>query len=139
MGCLTPSPVVAVKQKVLLIEDNVDSAEMMQLLFEELGHSVSVAWDGQTGLELAEKIVPDTVFCDIGLPGAMNGYAVAKEIRRRQALSGIYLIALTGYVHPEDVRRAEMAGFDLHIAKPVGLDVLEGAVALRQHIGRVAT
>jgi two-component system CheB/CheR fusion protein len=123
-----PSPDSRVKRKVLLIEDNADAAESMRMLLTLSGHSVSTAVDGPQGIELAEKVRPEIIFCDIGLPGSMNGYDVAREIRRRESLAGVYLIALTGYGQPEDIRQAEAAGFDLHLVKPAGPDTLEEAI-----------
>jgi two-component system CheB/CheR fusion protein len=122
-------PAAVAKRRVLIIEDNVDVAESMRMLLAINGHTVSVAGDGQTGISLAEKMSPEIIFCDIGLPGSMNGYAVAEEIRRMKTLRGVHLVALTGYGQPEDIRRAEAAGFNLHLIKPVEPSVLEDVIA----------
>ena len=116
-------------RKVLLIEDNIDTAETMRMLLELEGHRVSVAGSGPKGIEVAEKERPDVIFCGIGLPGTMNGYDVAQEIRRRKTLPDVYLIALTGYGQPDDIRKAESAGFDLHLTKPVDTSALQRAIA----------
>src|SRR6185295_9134585 len=124
---------------VLIIEDNIDAAESMKMMLEHEEHSVAVAGTGQSGIELAEKMLPEVIFCYIGLPGSMNGYDVAKEIRRRKSLVNTQLVALTGYGRPEDVLRAETAGFDLHLVKPLEPGVLEDTVAkmnLRQETAR---
>jgi len=84
-----------------------------------LGHQVDVAQDGRTGLDKANHLEPDVVVCDIGLPGHMDGYDVAKTIRSTPRLAEAYLIALTGLGNPSDKIRAERAGFNAHLTKPV--------------------
>jgi signal transduction histidine kinase/CheY-like chemotaxis protein len=106
-------------RRVLVIEDNVDAAESMQMLLELSGFEVATAADGRAGLEAARRFKPDVVLCDIGLPGGMDGYAVARELRADEALRPLRLIALTGYGQAEDQRRAYAEGFDLHLTKPV--------------------
>jgi CheY-like chemotaxis protein len=76
-------------------------------------------------LGAAGRFHPDIVFCDIGLPGGLDGYAVARALRGEPAGSSACLIALTGYGQEEDQRRAHAAGFDLHLTKPVDPDALE--------------
>ena len=110
---------------VLIIEDNADAAESLQLLLELFGHQVATARDGLSGVEMARRLRPDVVLCDIGLPRGMDGYAVARELRRDESLQGVRLIALTGYGQSEDQRRARDAGFDLHLTKPVDPTALE--------------
>jgi CheY-like chemotaxis protein len=80
---------------------------------------VATAGDGRAGLERARRFRPDVVLCDIGLPGGLDGYAVARELRADPAFAGLRLIALTGYGQAEDQRQAHEAGFDLHLTKPV--------------------
>jgi PAS domain S-box-containing protein len=105
--------------RVLVIEDNADAAESMQLLLELRGFEAVIAGDGAAGLELVRRFRPDVVLCDIGLPGALDGYAVARELRADPAFAALRLIALTGYGQAEDQRQAHAAGFDLHLTKPV--------------------
>lgn len=109
----------ATVNRVLVIEDNPDTAESMRMLFAMTGHTVAIAHAGPAGLELARTFQPQVVVCDIGLPGGMDGYAVARAIRRDPALAGIRLIALSGYGQEEDRRRSREAGFDVHLVKPV--------------------
>ena len=89
---------------------------------------MEVVHDGTIGLERARSFHPDVVLCDIGLPG-MDGYAVARALRADPASSSAYLVAVTGYASPEDARRAAGAGFDLHLGKPVPIEVLEEVLA----------
>jgi CheY-like chemotaxis protein len=104
--------------RILVIEDNPDTAETLQTFLETGGSTVDVAYDGPSGLQIAHERVPDVVVCDIGLPGAMDGYAVARAVRADSKLSSARLIALTGYGQAEDQRRAVEAGFDAHVTKP---------------------
>ncbi|HYG74127.1 MAG TPA: ATP-binding protein [Planctomycetota bacterium] len=115
------------RKKVLLIEDNIDSAETLKILLELMGHNVAVAHNGQEGLSRASDLRPQVILCDIGLPG-IDGYEVAKAIRSRQLVTNCHLIAMTGYGQEEDQRRARDAGFDMHLTKPVDPVVLEAVV-----------
>jgi two-component system CheB/CheR fusion protein len=108
---------------VLVIEDSEDAAEGLRAVLALQGHDVQVALDGATGLALARTTHPDVVLCDIGLPG-MDGFQVARAIRHDETLKGTYLIALSGYARPDDLKRATDAGFDRHIAKPPSIQQL---------------
>jgi PAS domain S-box-containing protein len=103
--------------RVLIIEDNQDAADSLQILLELSGHRAEVAYTGKDGLDASRRQPPQVVLCDIGLPGGMNGYDVARGLRAE--LPDIHLIALTGYAQEEDQRRAREAGFDRHLTKPV--------------------
>lgn len=111
-------------RRCLVIEDHVDAAESLALLLRLIGHEVEVAFDGLQGLEAARRFGPEVVLCDIGLPGALDGYATARAFRDDPELRSAYLIALTGYGQEEDRRRALEAGFDTHLTKPADLDAL---------------
>jgi signal transduction histidine kinase len=115
--------------RVLVIEDSVDAAESMRLLLTLCGHQVEVAAAGSAGLDAARARRPDVVLCDIGLPGGMDGYAVARALRADPALATTHLIALTGYGQAEDQRRAREAGFDLHLVKPIDFNELQRILA----------
>jgi CheY-like chemotaxis protein len=103
--------------RVLIVEDNADGREMLRLLLEMAGHKVEVARDGVEGLEVALRDHPDVAVTDIGLP-RLDGYGLAERLR---AVFGpdIFLIAHTSYGQPEDRRRAFVAGFNVHLTKPV--------------------
>jgi PAS domain S-box-containing protein len=115
-------------RKILVVEDNHDTADSLREVLEIAGHRVAVAYGGREGVEAAKEFRPDIVLCDIGLPG-LDGYAVARELRQDATLSTAVLVALTGYAGPEDRRRAREAGFDRHLAKPVELATLGRLVA----------
>jgi two-component system CheB/CheR fusion protein len=116
-------------RRCLVIEDNLDAAESMGLLLELSGHKVEIAHDGRQGLEAARRFQPDVVLCDIGLPGGLDGYEVARRMRQDPELGGVRLIALTGYGQEEDQRRAHEAGFDVHLTKPADPERLERLLA----------
>lgn len=111
--------------RLVLIEDNEDSAEMLQQMLELSGHTVNIANHGRAGIELMRNLAPDATVCDLGLPHGMSGFDVAEEVRRDERLRGIKLIALSGYGRPEDKARSAEAGFDVHLTKPVDVRTLE--------------
>lgn len=114
--------------RILLVEDNKDTAESLQMLLELLGHRVCVVHDGAAGVAAARASAPDVMLVDIGLPG-MDGYEVAKLVRAEKGLERVVMVALTGYGRDEDRRRALAAGFDHHLVKPVNPDALSALVA----------
>ncbi|HEV3120372.1 MAG TPA: MASE1 domain-containing protein, partial [Isosphaeraceae bacterium] len=121
-----PGPAPAGKGcRVLVIEDNRDGAESMRRLLKLAGHQVEVADAGGTGLVAARQFRPDAVVCDLGLPGGMSGYDVARGLRGDAELAGAYLIALTGYSQNEHRELASEAGFDVLLTKPVNFDDLQ--------------
>jgi two-component system CheB/CheR fusion protein len=109
---------------VLVIEDNADAAETLREALELEGLSVTLATDGAIGMAEARRTSPDLVICDIGLPGDLDGYGVARAMRADPVLQDTPLIALTGYAGPEDRARAKEAGFDRHLSKPSSIEEL---------------
>ena len=116
------------KLRVLIVEDNVDAAEMLDLLISELGHLTKVAHDGSRAITAAREFVPDVVFMDIGLP-VMNGYAVVRALRELPEFASAHFAAVTGWGQDEDRRKAREAGFDSHFTKPLSPAVLEELLA----------
>ncbi|BDG04169.1 hybrid sensor histidine kinase/response regulator [Anaeromyxobacter oryzae] len=112
------------RRRVLVIDDNEDGASTLKEVLELSGHEVRVAVDGPSGIALAHAFDPDVVLCDIGLPG-MDGYDVARALRADDTTRRAYLIALSGYALPDDLRRARDAGFDRHQAKPPTIESLD--------------
>ena len=111
-------------QRVLIVEDQDDSREMLRVLIESMGHIVLERADGGTGLAAIEQEYPDVALIDIGLP-VMSGYEVARRVRENPRLDDVLLIALTGYGRDSDVAMATAAGFDAHVTKPADLHVIE--------------
>jgi CheY-like chemotaxis protein len=111
--------------RVLVVEDNLDSAESLRRLLALCGYQVMVAHTSQQGLETATKLQPHIVLCDIGLPDG-DGYVVGSILRQSAHTSKARLIAVTAYGEAVDRRRALAAGFDQHLVKPVDPKVLLG-------------
>lgn len=105
-------------RRILLVDDNTDSAESLGELLALSGHEVRTAADGPAALRAYDEFRPDVVLCDLGLPG-MSGYEVGRTLRTRPGGSALFLAALTGYSEASDRSRTAQAGFDLHLVKPV--------------------
>ncbi len=100
------------------------------MLLEILGHEVRVAFNGAEGLKLALRWTPDVVLSDIGLP-ELDGYEVARRLRKEPGFRDILLVAITGYNGEDDRRRSKEAGFDHHLAKPADVRELQRVLAAR--------
>jgi len=116
------------QRRVLLVDDNEDSAEMLGELVAELGHVARVAFDGPGALAIAGEFAPDIAVLDIGLP-VMDGYEVAARLRERLATRCPRLVALSGYGQDKDKARSLEAGFSLHLTKPIDAKELAAVLA----------
>ena len=105
-------------RSILVVDDNMDAADSLSYLLRSFGHDVQVALNGPDALEATVMFLPDVVFLDIGMPG-MDGYEVARRLRRRAGLENTILVALTGYGSDTDRRHSFEAGFDVHLVKPI--------------------
>ena len=114
--------------RVLVADDNRDSADSSATLLQLDGHDVRVAYSGVDALRLVEEFAPQLALLDIGMPG-MNGYELARRIRATERGRSILLVAVTGWGQEEDKRLAEAAGFDEHRAKPVDFSSLQDLIA----------
>jgi CheY-like chemotaxis protein len=114
--------------RVLIVDDNADLVEMLSFLVSGFGHEVSTAENGASAVTMAMAFKPDVVLLDVGLP-VMSGFEVARALRRHHATATAYLVAMTGWGQPEDRERTREAGFDHHLTKPAGPDVLEDLLA----------
>jgi CheY-like chemotaxis protein len=115
-------------QRVLVVDDNVDAAESIGVLLQLWGHDVRLANGGEAALELASEFHPQVVLLDIGLP-VMDGYEVARRLRRELQARDAVIVALTGYGQDSDRRQAQQAGFDHHLTKPVEPEALQDLLA----------
>ncbi len=115
-------------RRILVVDDNRDSAESLATLLRLIGNEVRTAHDGRQALEVAAQQQPDMVLLDIGLP-ELNGYEVARRLRTEPGYGRAVLVALTGYGGEEDRRRSLSAGFDHHMVKPVDFDALQTLLA----------
>ena len=111
-------------RRMLVVDDNVDSAESMALVLRLQGHEVRLAYDGQSALEEAQSFRPEVMFLDLDLP-KMDGYEVARRLRLEPAMRYMTLVAMTGYGQEEDRQRTKEAGFQLHLVKPVDFNKVE--------------
>jgi signal transduction histidine kinase len=115
-------------RRVLLVDDNRDSAESLAQLLQLFGHEIWQAYSGRDAVATACSRRPDLVLLDIGMPD-LSGYEVARQIRAEPSLAGTTLVALTGYGSEEDRRRSRAAGFDCHLVKPIDFEDLERILA----------
>jgi CheY-like chemotaxis protein/two-component sensor histidine kinase len=104
--------------RILIADDNRDAAESLAMLLEMSGHEVRTAEDGEAALAVTEQFLPHAAFIDIGMP-RLNGYEVAKRVRREAWGASVLLIALTGWGQDDNKRQAFESGFDHHLTKPV--------------------
>ncbi|TFV92659.1 response regulator [Oxalobacteraceae bacterium OM1] len=109
---------------ILVVDDNVDAARTLQDLLQSMGHRVSIAFDGPSGLRALQASIPDVAILDIGLPG-MDGYELARRIKAMAGTADMRLVALTGYGQDIDRMRTAAAGFHLHAVKPLTFEKLE--------------
>jgi PAS domain S-box-containing protein len=118
--------------RILVVDDSTDAADSLATLLRLQGQNVQVAYDGPAALAAAEGFRPELVFLDIGMPG-MDGYEVARRLRRQPENEKTLLVALTGWGQKEDRQRSKEAGFDHHLTKPAG------AQTLRELLGNLGT
>jgi signal transduction histidine kinase/DNA-binding response OmpR family regulator len=119
-----PGPTAAVGRRILVVDDNDDSAAMLAEALRLRGHDVRVAHDGPAALTVSAVFRPDVAFLDIGLP-VMDGYELAVRLRQQPGLEALRLLALTGYGQESDGERSRAAGFDEHLVKPLDLSQLD--------------
>ena len=114
--------------RVMVVDDNVDAAQMLAALLEVQGHAVSVEYDGKGALERARRERQDVLLLDIGLPD-MDGYELARRLRSQPESAGATLVALTGYGQHQDRKEAASAGFDHYLVKPADMDQVNAVLA----------
>jgi CheY-like chemotaxis protein len=108
---------------VLIVDDHVDAAQLLAKLLYARGYEVHVVHDGVSAMEKAREVRPKALLMDIGLPG-IDGYDLARLLRKDPAVGRSVFVAVSGYAGEEDRKRAASAGFDHHFAKPVSLEAL---------------
>jgi PAS domain S-box-containing protein len=123
--------------RVVVVDDNIDAAATLAELLALSGYAAEVANDGPSALALAQRLRPQAMFLDIGMPG-MDGYALARALRQDGLHPKLLLVALTGWGSGDDRARSDAAGFDVHLTKPVDLAaVAELLAAHAQRLGSV--
>jgi len=123
-----PRPEAPSRRRVLVVDDNHDSADSLAALLKIMGNEVTTAYDGAQAVEIAAALRPEVVLLDIGMP-VLDGFEACRRIREQPWGRAMHLIALTGWGQHEDRRRSQEAGFDAHLVKPVDADDLIRAVA----------
>jgi signal transduction histidine kinase/DNA-binding response OmpR family regulator len=118
-----PRPSATIPRRILIVDDNIDAAELLAALLETLGHAVALAHDGAAALAIAPGFAPDVALLDIGLP-LMDGYELAQRLRQLEGCRQTLLVAVTGYGQADDRQRSRDAGFAHHLVKPVELATL---------------
>jgi signal transduction histidine kinase len=126
-----------VARRVLVVDDNEDSAAMLAEALRLRGHEVRVAHDGPAALTVSATFQPQVAFLDIGLP-VMDGYELATRLRQQPGLDRLRLLALTGYGQESDSERSRAAGFHEHLVKPLDLSHLDRLLNLREIVGAPA-
>ena len=114
--------------RILVVDDNADSALSLALMLSMMGHDTRTAHDGEEAVATAEAFRPQVVLLDIGLP-KLNGYEVAQRIRQQEWGTSMFLVAVTGWGQDEDRRRSEDVGMNLHMVKPVEPSALDRMLA----------
>jgi PAS domain S-box-containing protein len=115
-------------RRILVVDDNRDSADSLATLLRLFGNDVRTAYDGRQGLAVVGAYRPDVILLDLGMP-VLNGYDVAKQIRTMEQLGRPYIVAMTGFGTEEDRRETRAGGFDAHLIKPVDLQALQELLA----------
>ena len=114
--------------RILVVDDNPDSALSLAMMLSMMGHDTRTAHDGEAAVTTAEAFRPQVVLLDIGLP-KLNGYEVAQRIRQQEWGTSMFLVAVTGWGQDEDRRRSEDVGMNLHMVKPVEPSALDRLLA----------
>ena len=113
--------------RILLVEDNPTNLELMRYLLTHHGHDVDSAQNGEEGVQLAQRLCPDIVLCDLRMP-YLDGYGLLERVRADPALEHLVVIAVTAYSMPDDRRRVAEAGFDGHLTKPITPETVVGQI-----------
>ena len=114
--------------RILVVDDNHDSALSLAMMLSIMGHDTRTAHDGESAVATAESFLPEVVLLDIGLP-KLNGYEVAQRIREQEWGKSMFLIAVTGWGQEEDRQRSSEVGLNVHMVKPVEPAALERLLA----------
>jgi CheY-like chemotaxis protein/anti-sigma regulatory factor (Ser/Thr protein kinase) len=125
VDCVVPT---APKRRILVVDDNSDAADSLAMLLRLEGHEVEIAYSAPGTFEAVQRMRPEAVFLDIGLP-QMDGYEIARRLRADPAAERVHLIALTGYGQEHDRERACQAGFGAHLVKPADIEAVNQILA----------
>ena len=115
-------------RRVLVVDDDPDTALMFAELLKQLGHAVDYVTSSQAVVDVAKRLRPWLVFLDIGMP-EVNGWELARLLRRELGHEAVRIIAVSGWGDPEHHQRSREAGFDAHVQKPVDMHLLQSILA----------
>lgn len=121
------------RMRILVIEDDPDTANSLYLLLNIYGYDVEVACNGEVGVVAARNSQPDVILLDIGMP-RLNGYEVARQVKEQPSPKRPLLVAVSGYGDEKARQRSEEAGIDLHLVKPVSPDYLQCLLSRFQRV-----
>jgi signal transduction histidine kinase len=130
----TPPSEPHIARRVLVVDDNTDNAELLRILLEDQGHETFMAHDGVEGLAAAERLRPDVVLMDLGLP-RIDGFDACRRIREQPWGKRMLVIAITGWGQDADRRRSQEAGFDHHLVKPVDARAISTLLNVSSTVG----
>jgi len=126
-GPASGSRETVVQRRVLVVDDDADSADLLVQLLEMRGHTARSVNSATQAIAEAAEFLPEVAILDVGLPD-MSGYDLAQVLRKSEGLAECKLIAVTGYSGEAVLARSKMAGFDMHLVKPVDLELLARSV-----------
>jgi CheY-like chemotaxis protein len=129
-------PPSTVSRRILVVDDNRETVEMLKMLLDTTGNTAHCAYDGLEALKLAESIRPDLILLDIGMPN-INGYETCRRLREKAWGAQMVIVALTGLGHDDDRLKSRQAGFDMHLVKPVDPELLLTVLAASAGVSRV--
>ena len=125
---VSPAKPASQSFRILVVDDNHDSALSLAMILSIMGHDTRTAHDGESAVATAESFLPEVILLDIGLP-KLNGYEVAQRIREQEWGKSMFLIAVTGWGQEEDRQRSSEVGLNVHMVKPVEPAALERLLA----------
>lgn len=117
----------AIERRVLIVDDNIEAAELLQMLLDLEGYQTQIAYGGQEGLLLADSFKPNAVCSDVGMPG-MSGLEFARHLRKNEHTKNALLIAISGWTDTDTRADTCQAGFDYHFAKPTPIDQISNVL-----------
>jgi len=123
---MEPSP--SINKRVLIVDDNVQAADVASELLDLYGYQTAVAYGGQQGLQAAEAFAPDVILLDLGMPG-MDGFQVAAALRARPDFRDVAIVAFSAWGDEGTRQRTRAAGFNDHLTKPASLDEIVSTIA----------
>lgn len=111
------------KRRILVVDDNLEGAEILSIMLEHFGHDVRIASGGEKALEIVDGFSPHLVLLDLDMP-RLNGFETCRLLREKPGGGDVVIAALTGWERDEDRDRTREAGFDMHLAKPLDPDTM---------------